>query len=392
MRKRQRVRSSKRGRVSFFQAIVRITAVIHIPVALAMTGAARELGLPHAGIIGTAVAIALFCIFPWRAKRLFPDQRRSRFELHLIDEPYFVHWCAALGSAIPIALVSVLVPLGESTLGYPVSFSFGFPLGTYLTMLALAFWGVFIRRRWVEVREVEVAIPGLPRAFDGYRIAHLSDLHIGGLTPRAFGESWAKRANAKKPDLVAVTGDMVTSGTNFHDDIATVIGKLEAPDGVMVAMGNHDYFGEGEPLVGLLREKGARVLRNEGVTIERNGERIFVAGVDDNWSRRDNLDKALASREAGLTTVLLAHDPVMFAAAKEAGVELTLSGHTHGGQIAMPFVPKKLSLAQLTHEHFLGLYREGASAVYVHAGLGTTGPPVRIGAAPEIAILVLRSA
>lgn len=392
-RRKARAGSSKtRKHTSFVRAVVRITAAIHVPVALAMTGGARLLGLDDAGLVGTALALVLFGLFPSRARRLFPDRPRSRWELHLVDEPYFAHFSAALGAAIPIALVSVLVPLVQLLGGRTIAFPFEATFFVYLFFLAVAAWGVFIRRRWVEEREIEVPIAGLPEAFDGYRIAHLSDLHVGGFTPRRVFEKWFARANAKKPDLVAVTGDMVTSGTAFHEDIAEVIGQLETKDGVIVAMGNHDYFGEGEPLVGLLRDKGAYVLRNEGLVIERNGQRLLIAGVDDNWSRRDNLEKALRLRDAEDTTVLLAHDPVMFEEARRAGVELTLSGHTHGGQVAMPFFAKKLSLAQLTHKHFLGLYREGESAVYVNAGLGTTGPPLRLGVPPEIAVLVLRAA
>lgn len=374
------------------QAIVRVTAAMHVTVALAMTGAAKLLGLEHAGLIGASLGLLLFLPFPLRARHFFPDRPRTRWMLRLVEEPYFVHWCAALGASIPIAVAFLVVPLGQVAFGLPVRFPFVFALLAYGATFTLALWGVAVRRRWVVEREVEVAIPGLPKAFDGYRIVQLSDLHIGGLTPREVGESWAQRANALGPNLIAVTGDLTTSGTAFHEDIAKVIGKLEAPDGVMVAMGNHDYYGEGEPLVRLLRERGANVLRNEGTVIDRDGDKVFVAGVDDNWSRRDNLEKALSSREAGLSTVLLAHDPVMFAEAKKAGVELTLSGHTHGGQIALPFFPKWLNLANLTHKHSLGLYREDESALYVHAGLGTTGPPMRLGAAPEIAVLILRAA
>lgn len=374
------------------QAIVRITAAMHVPVAFSMVGAAKLVGLERPWLVGASLAVLLFLPFPLRARHFFPDRPRSRWVRLLIEEPYFVHWCAALGACIPIALAFLVAPLGQLAFGHPVHFPFTFAFFAYATTFALALWGVAIRRRWVIEREVEIAIPGLPKAFDGYRIAQLSDLHIGGLTPREVGESWARRANALAPDLIAVTGDLTTSGTAFHEDIAEVIAKLRAPDGVMVAMGNHDYYGEGEPLVRLLRERDAVVLRNEGATIERDGERLFVAGVDDNWSRRDNLDKALAAREKGVSTVLLAHDPVMFREAKEAKVQLTLSGHTHGGQIALPFFPKRLNLANLTHKHSLGLYREGGCALYVHAGLGTTGPPMRLGAAPEIAILVLRAA
>jgi predicted MPP superfamily phosphohydrolase len=270
----------------------------------------------------------------------------------------------------------------------PTTFAFG----AYLVALGLASWGVFVRRRWVRMREIDIAITGLPPEFSGYRVAQLSDLHLGGLTPPKWGEAWARLTNAAAPDLIAITGDMVSSGTDFHHDIARVIGSLRAVDGVFVSMGNHDYFGDGEPLVTLLRQEGAVVLRNEGRTVTRNGSTIFVAGVDDTWTRRADLLRSLEGRGPATCTLLLAHDPALFPLAARQGVNLVLSGHTHGGQVALPFFPKLLGLGKLAHRFHLGLYREGESSLYVHPGLGTTGPPIRVGVAPEIAILTLRAA
>ena len=209
---------------------------------------------------------------------------------------------------------------------------------------------------------------------------------------RDAGGGLGARSNAAAPNLVVVTGDMVSSGVEFHDDIAHVIGMLRAEDGVFVSMGNHDYFGDGEPLITFLREKGAIVLRNEGTTVTRGAASLFVAGVDDTWTRRAISNLAIADRAPGAFTVLLAHDPNLFPAAAEAGIQLVLSGHTHGGQVAMPFFPKLLSLGKLAHKFHFGLYRDGDSTLYVHPGLGTTGPPIRLGVAPEIAILTLRMA
>ena len=235
-------------------------------------------------------------------------------------------------------------------------------------------------------------VPGLPREFDGYRVAQLSDLHIGGFTPRRWGEAWARRSNAAAPDLVVVTGDMVSSGVDFHADIAHVIGALRAEDGIYVSMGNHDYFGDGEPLVSLLRAQGAVVLRNQGRTVTRGDASLFVAGVDDTWTRRADLALTLSDRAPGACTVLLAHDPDLFPAAAEHGANLVLSGHTHGGQVALPFFSKWVSLGKLAHRFHLGLYREGDATLYVHPGLGTTGPPIRLGVAPEVAVFTLRAA
>ena len=261
---------------------------------------------------------------------------------------------------------------------------------SYLSGLVVCGYGILIRRRWYRVVEREVHIPGLDARLDGFRIAHLSDLHVGTLTPRSWGMKWSLAANERDPDLAVVTGDMVTSGTDFHGDVADVIGELRAKAGVFVSMGNHDYFGDGEPLISLLRRRGVRVLRNQGVLIERNGAKLWLAAIDDIWTRRDDLAAALRERPEGTTTILLAHDPKRFNQAADAGAELVLGGHTHGGQVALPFFYRSANLAKLTHEYTVGLYRRGRSVLYVHPGLGTTGPPMRLGVPPEVTILVLR--
>jgi predicted MPP superfamily phosphohydrolase len=156
-------------------------------------------------------------------------------------------------------------------------------------------------------------------------------------------------------------------------------------------MGNHDYFGDGEPLISLLAGAGVRVLRNEGFVLERGGAKLYVAGIDDTWTRRDDLGRALADRPAGMTTVLLAHDPERFRLAAKQGVALTLSGHTHGGQIGVPFFYRWASLSSFTHHFNIGVYRKGKSFLYVHPGLGTTGPPMRLGIAPAVVIITLRA-
>ncbi len=383
---------SRRIRSRFVQVIFLVTSATHATFALAATGLMRFWGVPYPGVFGVVLALALLFSFVLRFRQLFPDRPRSPLALHLVEEPYFAHWCAALGAFVPIALFTLGKLVVSALLGRRFELPTAFALAAYLVSLALALWGVFVRRRWVTTRKLDLVIPGLPREFDGYRIAQLSDLHIGGFTPARWGEAWAEISNAALPNLVVVTGDMVSSGVDFHRDIAHVIGCLRADDGVFVSMGNHDYFGDGEPLITLLRSKGAVVLRNEGRTVTRGSATLFVAGVDDTWTRRADLSRALEGRTPGACTLLLAHDPALFPAAAQKGANLVLSGHTHGGQVALPFFPKLLSFGKLAHRFHLGLYRQGDCTLYVHPGLGTTGPPIRLGVAPEIAILTLRAA
>ncbi len=376
----------------FVRVIFLVTALTHLTFALAAAELMRILGAPAPRLAGAALSLSLALAFVLRLRKLFYDRPRSVIELHFIEEPYFAHWCAALGSFVPIAVYALGKSLVMLAQGRSPELPTTFALDAHLVALALAVWGVFVRRRWVMTRQLEIVVAGLPPEFDGYRVAQLSDLHIGGLTPLRWGKAWAARSNAAAPNLVVVTGDMVSSGVNFHADIADVIGSLHAEDGVFVSMGNHDYFGDGEPLITLLRAKGAIVLRNEGQKVMRGEASMFVAGVDDTWTKRDDLKLAMADRAPGAFTLLLAHDPGLFPAAVKQGIQLVLSGHTHGGQVAMPFFPKLLSLGKLAHRFHLGIYRDGNSTLYVHPGLGTTGPPIRLGVAPEVAILTLRMA
>ncbi len=382
----------RRARVSrFLQVLLVITAGIHVPVALGVGELLRRLGAPVPWLLGALWGALGFALFLGRARAGMHDARgRHPLIVRAVDIPYFVHWCAAVWTLIPAVVETVGVPLVELVRGLPVTLPFGAYMWTYLSGLVVCGYGVLVRRRWFRVVEREVPLDGLPKAFDGLRIAHLSDLHVGTLTPKAWGLRWAAAANARQPDLAVVTGDLVTSGTEFAEDVAEVIGALRARHGVYTSLGNHDYFGAEHEIVKAVAAR-SRVLRNEGLVIERGGAKLWLAAIDDTWTRRDDLRAALAARPDGARTVLLAHDPARFDAAADAGVDLVLSGHTHGGQIAFPFLSRALSLASLAHPYNVGFYRRGRSTLYVHPGLGTTGPPMRLGAAPEVTILVLRA-
>jgi uncharacterized protein len=257
---------------------------------------------------------------------------------------------------------------------------------------AMAIWsGIDAVRRRPRLRKRTVRIVGLPSGLNGYRIGQISDVHCGPHTPAARVAGWVTQLNALELDLVAVTGDLITSGSSYVTAVSEALGGLRARDGVFACMGNHDYFTDGEDFVRTLSDAGLVVLRNRGVTIERDGAQLHVAGVDDTWTARHDVARALAERPPNVPTVLLAHDPNLFAEASAHQVDLTLSGHTHGGQLAVPGF-RRLSLARFITQFTAGLYRRGRSWLYVNRGAGTTGPPVRIGAPAELAVLTLRPA
>ncbi len=359
---------------------------MHGPFGLAAFEGAREAGLSFWFAVAVAVGLvaAGIRLFVGRLRGAIDDHPRSWSRLWLVDMPYFVHFGACVFLLLPGLVALLLMPLTGVHLG--------FFLRTYLTGALIAAYAVFVRRRWFVVKDVDVTIADLPAAFDGYTIAHLSDLHIGGLMPADFAMRWVRAANGRSPDLCVVTGDVVTNGTAFHADIARVLGALRAKDGAVLSMGNHDYFGDGEPLITLVREAGVTVMRNEGKAIERGGEYVYLAAIDDTWTRRADMDKALAQRPAGMKTILLAHDPDQWDGARARDVALTLSGHTHGGQVAFPFLARWLTLSRIAHNYSLGKYEKDGRTLFVHPGLGTTGPPIRLGVAPAVVILRLRRA
>jgi hypothetical protein len=327
-----------------------------------------------------------FLRIAWRALR---DPERPRWVVLLLELPLWWQWGAGMfGLSLlpPFGLVALLLA-HAGMIAQPLPFT---ARGAYLAGSMLSLWALAVRRRWVVVRTLEIAIPGLPAAFEGYRIVQLSDLHVGRMDPKRVALRWVRRANRLRADLAVVTGDLVTAGVAHYEDAAEVVAALRAKDGVVATMGNHDQW-DNPKLVAALRRREVGVLLNEWRLIERAGDSIVLAGIDDRFAGKADLTRTLAGRPAAAVTVLLSHYPEYFEAAAQRDVALVLSGHTHGGQFAVPFLARWLNLARLTRQRPRGLFARGGSQLYVNAGLGTTGPPLRLGVAPEIALLVLRA-
>lgn len=363
-----------------------LALLVHAPWTVALVAALLRTGwAPGWPLLCGACALGLsLWLLAGRLRWVMHDAPRSRVRVWAVELPYFVHLGALVLAFFPALLVlglalAKLLPWTALSLWYAASY-----VGAAYSVL----W-----RRWhFVVREFDVELPNWPRELDGLRVAHLSDLHVGGLMRRDAALRWARATALAKPDLVLLTGDYVTSGVAFHDEIAEVIGALSAPHGVFATMGNHDYFGDGEPLLSKLRARGVTVLRNQNVTLELRGKKLQIAGTDDVWTRRADVPLALEGWDGVTPLLLLAHDPVLFSLAAARKVPLTLAGHTHGGQLALPFLGRWASLSHLAHPYHVGLYREADSTLYVSPGLGTTGLPMRVGTTPTVAILRLRAA
>jgi hypothetical protein len=372
----------------FFLGVYALTAMTQVPFVVAAARLLVRVGV-HASIawatalgLGLAAAVGIH----GRVAIAVEDRPLSSARVALLEEPYYAHWCAAL-LATPLWLVTSLV-LGMAWLaGLDAPRADDAAIVIYLASLTLGVWSVMVRRKLVRVRSLDVKVRDLPRAFDGYRVAHLSDVHVGAFCPRARVDRWVDLVNARGVDLVALTGDYVTSGVAFHADIAASLTRLRGKDGVVAVMGNHDYFGDGEPMMSLLKAGGVVMLRNQSRAIARGGEHMMIVGVDDTRTRR--ADVALAMNDVSGAALVLAHDPELFPALAAAGASVVLSGHTHWGQIGVPFFIERLNPSRLVHRFSAGLHRIGKSTLWISPGLGTTGPPVRLGAAPEITFLRL---
>ncbi|MBW2418418.1 MAG: metallophosphoesterase [Deltaproteobacteria bacterium] len=249
-----------------------------------------------------------------------------------------------------------------------------------------------------ELLRIELRLKRWPRVLDGYRVVQISDIHIGPILGRDFASWLVGRVNALEPDLVAITGDIVDGRVATLADEVAPFGGLRARDGVYFVTGNHDHYSGAASWTDFLRGLGIGVLRNEGLDVEaKRGRgapdaRYCLAGVDDHRGDLgfdgggEDLERALEGLDAERPVLLLAHDPSTFKRASKMGVDLQLSGHTHGGQI-WPFV----YLVRLAIPFVAGLYRIGDSQLYVSRGTAFWGPPLRLFAPAEITEILLRS-
>jgi predicted MPP superfamily phosphohydrolase len=263
------------------------------------------------------------------------------------------------------------------------------PVLLAIAPFALALYGCLFGARALRRERVTIPVAGLPPGWCGARIVQLSDLHAGRHVTKERLRRIALRAARLKPDLLVVTGDIVHNSPDFARQAAEAIASIPARYGAYACLGNHDFWAGADAVERELERAGVRVLRNRGVLLERGGDGLWLCGVDDPWNGRFDLRAALAGRPADAAIVLLSHQPNTWPRAQELGVQLQLSGHTHGGQVALLWLHRSLSLARLITPFVAGLYRAGSSYLYVNRGAGSVMPMVRLGARPEVTELTL---
>lgn len=259
----------------------------------------------------------------------------------------------------------------------------------------LTAYGMYNALAVLVTRHVEIRLEELPPAFDGFRIVHLTDLHLGGILQKKWAARITKHTNELKPDLIAVTGDLVNSNVEELDSMMAPLAGLEAPQGKFFVTGNHEYYAGTAHWLPEIEKLGLRILRNEHVTISKNGQSFILAGIDGKFSHsftRDEMDRdvdtALQGTAPENTIILLTHQSRVVKKAHQRGVDLLLAGHTHGGQI-WPWS----YLVKLQQPFICGLHLyNDHTYVYTGDGSGFWGIPLRIGTVNEITVITLRAA
>lgn len=240
------------------------------------------------------------------------------------------------------------------------------------------------------VAERDVFIRDLPERFENFRITQITDVHHSRIVGLDEVRRVVDLAQSTRPDLIALTGDYTTTYRRYIEPCAEALGGLNAPEGVWAVLGNHDHYTDRELTTRALERNHIPVLNNANTTLRRGTDTIQLAGIDD-WSwAGTNWSQAFHGLDRSRPTVLLSHQPAVLDVAETQRVSLILSGHTHGGQITLPFIgaPAGLVTRDLKYAH--GLFRLGETQLYVSSGTGVIGLPVRLGVRPEIAVLRLR--
>ncbi|HEV3384048.1 MAG TPA: metallophosphoesterase [Gemmata sp.] len=253
---------------------------------------------------------------------------------------------------------------------------------------------------WLEVNRIAIPVKGLPHAFHGFRIAQLTDFHCGNQIPLGYLEGVLERTLNEKPDLIALTGDFVHKGYRHVEAAAKLFQNLKAPLGVFAVLGNHDFAvrnalgfrrhrGLHQAISNALEAQGVTVLRNQAVRVERDGQGLVVAGIDDLWSKEADPNAALEEQCRQTPRIVLAHNPQSVELLTQHRADLILSGHTHGGQVDWPGLGRVL-LGKKAKRWAAGLYEHDSGHMYVNKGVGF-GWRFRVGVRPEVALFTLES-
>jgi hypothetical protein len=287
---------------------------------------------------------------------------------------------AALGGSLASALA-----LTQAAGSLPATLTLAGGGALALSSLAYA---AFVEARSPLLERLSLRFGRLPADLDGLRIMQISDIHLGTPHGRCNLEQALTITQRERPDLLLFTGDFVSKHEPIGE-LAALLRGVSAPLGCYAVLGNHDYWEGPQEIADQLALAGVELLVNEGRELLWKGARLFLAGVDELWGGHPNFEATLQGRPAGAFTLLMAHTPLMAEQAARHGVDLQLSGHTHGGHIHLPLLGP-LALPHHGQRYERGLHRVGTTTVYTSRGLG--GIPLRLNCPPEVTLLTLLKA
>jgi predicted MPP superfamily phosphohydrolase len=261
----------------------------------------------------------------------------------------------------------------------------------YAAPAAVLGYGAFIERDRFQLREVDIPTPGLPRSLHGLRIVQLTDIHMGAFLSERQLERVIGMANETKAHLAVMTGDLITKAGDPVDACLRQLARVKAEAGMLGCLGNHEIYASAEEYV---EKQAARLgidfLRNRSRKLVFNGETLNFAGIDyQTKSKGPYLRGSAALVAPGEVNILLSHNPDVFRLSPQKGFQLTIAGHTHGGQIAVEYLNPYLNVARFVTPYIAGYYHERGASLYVSRGIGTIGVPVRAGVPPEVTLLRL---
>jgi uncharacterized protein len=261
-------------------------------------------------------------------------------------------------------------------------------------------YGLLWGRLNLQVTRQPVRLARLPRAFHGFRIAQLSDIHIGPFMSEDEIRKYVAIANQLKPDLVVLTGDFVTWVADPEEAVVRALSDLKAPFGVYGCLGNHDAWARAEDsITGLFAQCDVHILRQDRAPLRLGGESINLMGIDFANSRHMSAGEGHMSSlklegvqelmAPDTVNILLSHNPETYDRAAELGIDLSLAGHTHGGQLALEFISPEIAPSRIVTPYVAGLFQQPGGQLYVNRGIGTIAAPMRVGAPPEITVFEL---
>lgn len=247
-----------------------------------------------------------------------------------------------------------------------------------------------IEPNWIKVENLGLTLPNLPKTFHGIRLVQISDIHFDDwMTTAKFGEI-VDRVNALQADILAITGDFVTGDQKHREkEIVKQLSRLDAGQARVAVLGNHDHWTDPNFIHHLIAQSSISDLTNEIFTLEKDGQHLHLCGVDDYWERQDRLDLVLNKLPAEGSAVLLVHEPdYADISAPTARFDLQLSGHSHGGQVILPFFGPPI-VPRYSNKYPVGLYQVGGMLLYTNRGLGMIQPRLRFNCRPEITVFTL---